>query len=79
MGFPSGSPSAAALAAESGGVTGGSWAKAIELLASARIGNPKINFITVFIMLFHLCERAVRSRVTLREEGQVELQGESPN
>jgi hypothetical protein len=26
-----------------------------------------------------LCERAFRSRLTLREEGQVELFGETPN
>jgi hypothetical protein len=30
-------------------------------------------------MFFQLCERAVRSRVTLRKEGQVELLGETPN
>jgi hypothetical protein len=30
-------------------------------------------------MFFQLCERAVRSRVTLRKEGQVELYGETPN
>src|SRR5262249_13549123 len=28
---------------------------------------------------FWLCERAFRSRLTLREEGQVELLGETPN
>ena len=41
---------AAALAAESAGVTG-TWAEAIEPHASASIGNPKINFVIVFIML----------------------------
>jgi hypothetical protein len=29
----------------------------------------------VFIYFLCLCERAVRSRLTLREEGQVELSG----
>jgi hypothetical protein len=36
-----------------------------------------MNFVTVFIVL-SVSERAVRSRVTLREEGQVELSGERP-
>jgi hypothetical protein len=45
---------AARLAAESGGINGsnGTWAGAIEPHASASIGNPKINFVIVFIMLF---------------------------
>ena len=30
------------------------------------------------MLFFQLCERAVRSRVTLRKEGQVELFGETP-
>src|SRR6266513_3389738 len=36
-------------------------------------------FILVEVGLFDLCERAFRSRLTLREEGQVELLGETPN
>ena len=72
-------PSAAALAAESAGATGrGTWAKAIEPHASASIRNPKINFVIVFIMFFSVVRTNLSLAVTLREEGQVELQGETP-
>ena len=41
-----------------------------------RIG--KIVLLGFGIRCFQLCERAIRSRVALREEGQVELLGETP-
>ena len=35
--------------------------------------------VDLFVFIFvWLCERAIRSRVTLREVGQVELRGETP-
>src|SRR5882724_6305264 len=82
MGSPPGGSSAAALAAESGGISGtiGTWAKAIEPHASASDANPKINFVIVFIMFFPVVRTNLSLAVTLRKEGQVELQGEKrPN
>src|SRR5262245_46828819 len=63
---------AARLAAESGGISGSSgiWAEAIEPHASASIGNPKINFVIVFITLFSVVRTSLSFAVTLRKEGQ---------
>jgi len=48
-----------------------------NLMFISRFAFLEALFFIVFAL--SLCERAFRSRLTLREEGQVELLGEAPN